>query len=327
MKKRAIISGITGQVGSFLAEALLENGYEVHGIVRRSSNYNTQRIDHIFDKLKLHYGDLTDSSSLENIITKVKPSHFFNLAALSHVSWSTPLSQNDITGTGVLRILEILKNHSPETKFIQSSSSEMYGGIKNEPINEQTPFYPCSPYAVSKAYAYYTVINHRESYGLWASNVIMFNCESERRGENFVTRKVTRAATRIKLGLQDKLLLGAAGTYRDWGYCRDYVQSFILVAESEKADDYIVSTGNTHSILEFVELAFSKLSLDYKQYVEFDTPQYMRPAEVNYLLGDSSKIKNALGWSATTSFDELVRLMVDSDLKLAKQELILKGIK
>lgn len=328
-KKVSIVSGCQGQVGSYLCEELLNRGYEVHGLIRRSSNYNTQRIDHIFDKVKLHYAELSDEGSICDVITKVKPTHFFNLAAQSHVavSWVTPLASQDYTGTGVLRILEVIRKYSPETKFIQSGSSEMFGGLKDEPITLDTKFYPRSPYAASKTYGHYSVINHRESYNLFASNLIMFNCESPRRGENFVTRKVTRAATRIKLGLQDKLILGNPDAKRDWGFAGDYVDAFIRVAEADKPDDYIVATGENHSIREFVEIVFAKLDLDYTKYVEFNNPQYIRPAEVNFLLGDASKIKNDLGWMRKTSFDELVNMMVNGDLKLASQEKILKGIK
>lgn len=328
-KPISLIFGITGQVGSYLAEALLEKGHETHGVIRRTSNYNTKRIDHIFDKLELHHGDLTDDSSISEIISNVRPDYLFNLAAMSHVaiSFSTPIVNNLVTGMGVLKLLEAVRKYSPRTKFIQASSSEMYGGIKNEAINELTPMYPKSPYACSKQFGYSTVINHRESYGLFASNLIMFNCESPRRGKNFVTAKTVDAACRIKLGLQDKLILGNPDAFRDWGFAGDYVDGFIKVAEADHPGEYIVASEETHSIREFVDIVFSKLGMDYKEYVEFNNKQYIRPSEVNYLLGDASKIKRELGWSAKTSFDQLVNMMVESGMKEAEQEKLIKGIK
>lgn len=325
----SLIFGITGQVGSYLAEELLEKGHEVHGVVRRTSNYNTKRIDHIFNQLHLHHGDLTDDSSISEIITNVQPDYLYNLAAMSHVaiSFSTPIVTSLVTGIGVLKLLEAVRKYSPHTRFIQASTSEMYGGIKNEAITELTPMYPKSPYACAKQFAYSTVINHRESYNLFASNVIMFNCESPRRGKNFVTAKTVDAACRIKLGLQDKLILGNPDSFRDWGFCGDYVKAFIKVAEADHCGEYLVASGETHSIRDFVRIVFSKLGMDYEDYVEFNNPQYIRPSEVNYLLGDASKIKRELQWKPETSFNQLIDMMVESGMKEAEQEKLIKGIK
>jgi len=325
----SLIYGITGQVGSYLAEELLAKGHEVHGVIRRTSNYNTKRIDHIFNKLHLHHGDLTDDSSISEVVSTIRPDYLYNLAAMSHVaiSFATPIVTNLVTGMGVLKLLEAVRKYSPRTKFIQASTSEMYGGIKNEAINELTPMYPKSPYACAKQFAYSTVINHRESYDLFASNVIMFNCESPRRGKNFVTAKTVDAACRIKLGLQDKLILGNPDSFRDWGFAGDYVKAFIKVAEAETCGEYIVASEETHSIREFVKIVFSKLNMNYEDYVEFNNPQYIRPAEVNYLLGDASKIKRELNWKPEVSFDQLVNMMVEAGMKEAEQEKLIKGIK
>lgn len=328
-KPISLIYGVGGQVGSFLAEALLEKGHSVHGIIRRTSNYNTKRIDHIFDKLTLHHGDITDDSSICEVVGKLKPHYLFNLAALSHVgvSFSTPTACNLITGNGVLSILEAIRKYSPHTRFVQSSSSEIYGGMKNEAITELTPHHPRSPYGCSKQFGYAITVNYRESYNLFASNLIMFNCESERRGKNFVTAKVVDAACRIKLGLQDKLVLGNPDSSRDWGFCGDYVDAFIRVAEADYSDDFIVASEETHTIRELVEIVFSKLGIDYKNHVEFNNPQYIRPAEVSYLLGDASKIKRELLWKKKTSFDQLVNRMVEFGMKEAEQEKLIKGIR
>ncbi|SRR6266581_6480278 len=328
-KPISLIYGISGQVGSFLAEELLNRGHDVHGILRRTSSYNTKRIDHIFDKLKLHHGDVTDTSSIYEVVGSLKPTYLFNLSALSHVaiSFSTPLVCNEITGTGVLNILEAVRKYSPHTKFVQSSSSEIFGGMKNEAITEKTEHHPRSPYGCSKQFGYAITVNYRESYNLFASNLIMFNCESERRGKNFVTAKVVDAACRIKLGLQNKLVLGNPDSSRDWGFCGDYVDAFIRVAEANQSGDYIVASEETHTIREFVEIVFLKLDMDYKDYVEFNNPQYIRPAEVSYLLGDASKIKRELLWEKKTSFDQLVNRMVEYGMKEAEQEKLIKGIR
>lgn len=328
--RKALITGITGQDGSYLAELLLEKGYEVHGIVRRSSTFNTSRIDHLYQdpheedaRLFLHHGDLSDGQSMSNIIMSVKPDEVYNLGAQSHVrvSFDNPLYTLDVTGNGVLRILEAVRMLSSEksVRVYQASSSEMFGKAVETPQTELTPFRPRSPYACAKVYAYYQCVNYREAYDLFVSNGILFNHESPRRGETFVTRKITRAAARIKLGLQEKLYLGNLDAKRDWGYAKDYVEAMWLMLQAEKADDYVVATNETHSIREFLDLAFGQLDLDWNEFVEID-PRYYRPAEVEVLQGDYSKAERELGWSPSTSFEELVKLMIESDLDEAERE-------
>jgi GDPmannose 4,6-dehydratase len=328
MTKRALITGITGQDGSYLAELLLEKGYEVHGIIRRSSSFNTQRIDHIYrdahdpkSRLFLLHGDLSDSSALNTILRNVAPDEIYNLGAQSHVrvSFDTPEYTADVTALGTIRILEAIREVGIKPKFYQASSSEMFGRVVETPQSETTPFHPRSPYACAKVFAYFATVNYREAYNLFACNGLLFNHESERRGETFVTRKITRAATRIKFGLQDKLFLGNLDAKRDWGYAKDYVEAMWLMMQAETSDDYVIATGETHSVREFVEETFAYLNLDWKEYVEID-PWYYRPSEVDLLLGDASKARKELGWKPRVGFKELVRLMVDHDLNLAKEE-------
>ncbi len=329
MAKRALITGITGQDGSYLAELLLQKGYEVFGIVRRSSSFNTERIDHLYQdphepntRLRMFYGDLNDSSSLNTILRRTEPDEIYNLGAQSHVrvSFDVPEYTGEVTGLGTVRILEAIRETGIRPKFYQASSSELYGKVKEVPQNEDTPFYPRSPYACAKAYAYHITVNYRESYDLFACNGILFNHESERRGETFVSRKITRAATRIKLGLQDKLYLGILDAQRDWGHAKDYVYAMWLMLQADKPDDYVIATGETHSVREFLDLAFGRLELDWNKYVDID-PRYYRPAEVDLLLGDATKARKALGWEPKVDFKELVRLMIDHDLELARHEL------
>jgi GDPmannose 4,6-dehydratase len=329
MTKRALITGITGQDGSFLTELLLEKGYEVYGIIRRSSSFNTDRIDHLYQdpheegtRLRLVYGDLNDSSSLNTLIRQVRPDEIYNLGAQSHVrvSFDVPEYTGEVTGLGTVRLLEAIREAGIQPKFYQASSSELYGKVVETPQRETTPFYPRSPYACAKAYAYWITVNYRESYQMFACNGILFNHESERRGETFVSRKITRAATRIKLGLQQKLYMGNLDARRDWGYARDYVEAMWLMMQAEEPDDYVIATGETHSVREFLEEAFGHLGLDWEQYVEID-PRYFRPAEVDLLLGDPTKARTVLGWEPKVGFKELVRVMVDSDMKLAEREL------
>ena len=328
MAKRALITGITGQDGSYLAELLLEKGYEVYGMVRRSSLFNTDRIDHLYQdphepgtRLRLIYGDLNDSSSLNQILRQTEPDEIYNLGAQSHVrvSFDVPEYTGEVTGLGAVRILEAIRDLGLRPKFYQASSSELYGQVAETPQTEKTPFHPRSPYGCAKAYAYYITVNYRESYGLFACNGILFNHESERRGETFVTRKITRAATRIKLGLQQKLYLGNLDARRDWGHARDYVEAMYLMMQAGEPDDYVVATGETHSIREFLDETFGHLQLDWEPYVEID-PRYYRPAEVDLLLGDASKAREKLGWEPKVSFRELARLMVAADLKIAERE-------
>lgn len=329
MSKRALITGITGQDGSFLTELLLQKGYEVHGIIRRSSSFNTERIDHLYqdphepnNRLKLVYGDLNDSSSLNTILRKIEPDEIYNLGAQSHVrvSFDVPEYTAEITGLGTVRLLEAIREVGIRPKFYQASSSELYGKVQHVPQSEATPFYPRSPYACAKAYAYYITVNYRESYGLFACNGILFNHESERRGETFVSRKITRAATRIKLGLQSKLFLGNLDARRDWGYAGDYVEAMWLMMQANEADDFVIATGETHSVRDFLDACFGHLDLDWKEYVEID-PRYYRPAEVDLLLGDASKARRVLGWQPKVGFKELVRRMTDHDMGLARREL------
>jgi GDPmannose 4,6-dehydratase len=326
--KRALITGITGQDGSYLAELLLEKGYEVWGIIRRSSSFNTGRIEHIYRdpheqgaRLHLKYGDLNDASSLSAILGELRPDEVYNLGAQSHVrvSFDVPEYTAEITGLGAIRILEAMRRVGLEARFYQASSSELYGKVHEVPQTERTPFHPRSPYAAAKAYAFYITQNYREAYGMFAVNGILFNHESPRRGETFVTRKITRAATRIKLGLQDKLFLGNLDAKRDWGFAGDYVEAMWLMLQADAADDFVVATGETHSVKEFVEKAFGLLDLDYRRHVEHD-PRYERPAEVDLLLGDPAKAKKLLGWEPKVGFDQLVKMMIDADLELAEGE-------
>jgi len=326
MAKKALITGITGQDGSYLAELLLSKGYEVHGIIRRASTFNTGRLEHIYSdphalktNLKLHYGDLSDASSLSRLVGSIQPDEVYNLAAQSHVrvSFDSPEYTTDITATGAIRLLEAIRESGLKPRFYQASSSEMYGKVREVPQSEQTPFHPRSPYGCAKVYAFWITVNYRESYGLHASNGILFNHESPRRGETFVTRKITRAVAHIKAGLQEKLYLGNLDAKRDWGYAKEYVEAMWLMMQQEKPDDYVVATGETHSVREFLEAAFGHVNLDYKRYVEID-PNYYRPAEVDLLIGDPTKARKQLGWEAKTRFQDLVKLMVDADVQLLK---------
>jgi len=329
--KCALITGITGQDGSYLAEFLIEKGYRVYGMVRRSSAVEKTRIDHLYKDphlsnvpLFLEYGDLSDASSIRRVLTKVQPDEIYNLGAQSHVRISFDQAEYtvDITGTGVLRMLEAIKDYSDnmkkEVRFYQASSSEMFGASP-APQNEQTPFKPRSPYAVAKVSAFWHTVNYRDGYGLHCSNGILFNHESERRAENFVTRKITRAAGRIKMGLQDKLYLGNIEAKRDWGYAKDYVEAMWLMLQQDTPDDYVIATGESHSVKEFVAAVFSYLDLDWQEYVEID-PYYFRPTEVDFLLGDSSKAKTKLKWQPKIRFNELVKIMTEYDLELAERE-------
>lgn len=319
MSKVALISGATGQDGSYLSELLIEKGYTVHGIIRRASTINTERIDHLYKdphedtKFFLHYGDLSDSSSLEKIIGDVKPDEIYNLAAQSHVrvSFDIPEYTANVTGLGALRFLEAIRRINPKIKYYQASSSEMFGSSP-PPQNEKTSFHPRSPYGCAKVFAYNTTVNYRESYGIFATNGILFNHESPRRGETFVTRKITKAIGAILRGEQDKLYLGNLDAKRDWGHSRDYCEAMYLMLQQKEADDYVIGTGETHTVKEFLEKAFSYVGLDWKKYVVID-PRYFRPAEVDVLLADPSKAKKKLGWETKISFDELVKDMVDSD--------------
>lgn len=323
--KTACITGITGQAGSYLSELLLNEGYLVYGLKRRSSLLNTDRIDHLFcnNNLKLVYGDLSDYSSLLNFVGDVKPDLFFNLAAQSHVkvSFDIPEYTMDITGTSVIRMLEAIRKSSPKTKFLTASSSEMFGSSP-PPQNESTKFQPRSPYAVAKVAGYYSTVNYREAYNMFAVNAVSFNYESPRRGETFVTRKITRAATRIKLGLQKELILGNLDAKRDWSHAKDTVNAMHLILNQDSPDDYVISSGEMHSVKEFVELVFSKLDLDYKEFVKIDQ-RYFRPSEVDALCGDSTKLRS-IGWKPEYNFTNLVNEMIESDLKLAKQEKLIK---
>jgi GDPmannose 4,6-dehydratase len=327
MAKRALITGITGQDGSYLTELLLEKGYEVYGLVRRSSSVNRERIDHLSrggqQRAGLHliYGDLSDSASLQHAVRESRPDEVYNLAGQSHVrvSFEMPEYTVDINALGTLRLLEAIRAAGHETRFYQASSSELFGKVEHTPQDERTPFHPRSPYAVSKLCAYWTVINYRESYGAFACNGILFNHESPRRGETFVTRKITLGAARIKLGLQERLTLGNLDARRDWGFAGDYMEAAWLMLQQPRPDDYVIATGQSHSIREFLDEAFGCLDLDWREYVETD-PRYIRPAEVDAVEGDSSKARRVLGWRPRISFRELVRLMVNSDLDVAREE-------
>lgn len=321
--KKALITGITGQDGSYLAELLLSKGYEVHGIIRRSSSFNTGRIDQIYQdphvadtRLRLIYGDLNDASSLNTILRNVNPDEIYNLGAQSHVrvSFDIPEYTGEVTALGALRLLEAIRESGLKPKFYQASSSEMFGKVQDVPQRETTPFYPRSPYGVAKVYAYWITVNYREAYGLFACNGILFNHESPRRGETFVTRKITRAAARIKLGLQHDLYLGNLDAKRDWGYAADYVEAMWLMLQQSQPDDFVIATGETHTVREFLDAAFDYLDLDWKQYVKID-PKYYRPTEVDLLIGDASKAKEKLGWQPKMAFSELVKTMVQADLE------------
>jgi GDPmannose 4,6-dehydratase len=349
-RKRALITGITGQDGSYLAELLLEKGYEVHGIIRRSSSFNTQRLDELYQdphekdvRLFLHYGDLNDASSLNRILRLVDPDEIYNLGAQSHVkvSFDTPEYTGEVTGLGATRLLEAIRELQIRPKIYQASSSEMFGKVLETPQSEQTPFYPRSPYGVAKVYAFWMTVNYREAYGLFAVNGILFNHESPRRGETFVSRKITRAVGRIKHGLQERLYLGNLDARRDWGYAKDYVEAMWLMLQQDQPEDYVIATGQTWSVREFCERAFRRVGIELtwegsdesergvdattgRVLVEVD-PRYFRPTEVDLLLGDATKARRHLGWQPRTSFDELVQLMVDADLRLAADEAHLKG--
>ncbi|BAU10885.1 GDP-mannose 4,6-dehydratase [Leptolyngbya sp. NIES-3755] len=326
-RKRALLTGITGQDGSYLGELLLEQGYEVHGIIRRTSTFNTDRIDHIYEdphvegaRLFLHYGDLTDGTTLRRILEEVQPNEIYNLGAQSHVrvSFDAPEYTADAVGMGALRILEAARDYQQRTgaevRYYQAGSSEMYGKVQAVPQTEETPFYPRSPYACAKVFAHWQTVNYRESYNMFACNGILFNHESPRRGETFVTRKITRAVARIVAGHQKKLYMGNLDAKRDWGYAKDYVRAMWLMLQQEQPDDYVVATGETHSIHEFLDIAFGRVNLDWHDYVEFDA-RYLRPAEVDLLIGDPAKAKKLLNWEPSVTFEELVHLMVDADLQ------------
>ncbi|MBM4455398.1 MAG: GDP-mannose 4,6-dehydratase [Verrucomicrobia bacterium] len=328
MAKRALITGITGQDGSYLAELLLGKGYEVHGIIRRSSSFNTERIDPIYKdrhdkgaRLFLHYGDLSDPSSLIKILGETQPEEIYNLAAQSHVrvSFDIPEFTGDVTAIGTVRILDAMRQVAPKARFYQASSSEMYGLVQAVPQNETTPFYPRSPYAAAKVYSHWITVNYRESYGLHASSGILFNHESPRRGETFVTRKITRAVARIQAGLQDKVYLGNLEAKRDWGYAPEYVEAMWRMLQQDKPDDYVVATGETHTVQEFLEVAFARAGLDSKKHAAFDK-RYLRPAEVDLLIGDASKAKKKLGWEPKVKFRQLAEIMVDADIQLLAEE-------
>jgi GDPmannose 4,6-dehydratase len=324
----ALITGITGQDGSYLAELLLKKGYEVHGIIRRSSSFNTARLDDIYQdphekapKLKLHYGDMTDASVLRAIVSQVQPDEVYNLAAQSHVrvSYDAPVYTVEATAMGTIMLLEAIRDVGLKSRFYQASSSEMFGKVAETPQKETTPFHPRSPYACAKVYSHYQVVNYREAYGMYACSGILFNHESPRRGETFVTRKVTRAATRIKLGLQDALYLGNLDAKRDWGFAGDYVEAMWLMLQQPEADDYVIATGETYSVQQWVEMCFELVGLDWKKYVKTDA-RYLRPAEVDLLLGDSSKARRVLGWKPKVNIHGLAKMMVDHDLEIAQQE-------
>ena len=314
--RKALITGITGQDGSYLAELLLEKGYEVHGLVRRSSSFNTWRIDHVRDRLVLHYGDLVDQNSLVRTIEQIEPEEVYNLAAQSHVkvSFEMPEYTTDVTAMGVLRLLDAVRELGSKARVYQAGSSEMFGLVQETPQSEKTPFHPRSPYGVAKVFGHWTTVNYREGYGMHASNGILFNHESPRRGENFVTRKITMGLAAIKKGRSRELRLGNLDAKRDWGYAKDYVEAMWRILQQEKPDDYVVATGETHSVREFLDEAFGYAGLDWQEYVTVD-PKYFRPAEVDILLGDPTKARTTLGWKPGVSFRDLVRLMVDADME------------
>jgi GDPmannose 4,6-dehydratase len=314
--RKAIITGITGQDGSYLAELLLEKGYEVHGLVRRSSSFNTWRIDHVRDRLVLHYGDLVDQNSLARTLEAVEPQEVYNLAAQSHVkvSFEMPDYTSDVTGQGVLRLLDAVRELNLKARVYQAGSSEMFGLVQETPQSERTPFHPRSPYGVAKVFGHWMAINYRESYGMHVSNGILFNHESPRRGENFVTRKITKGLAAIKHGRAKDLHLGNLDAKRDWGHARDYVEAMWCMLQQEKPDDYVIATGETYSVREFLTEAFGYAGLEWEKYVVVD-PKYFRPAEVEFLQGDSTKARTVLGWKPKVSFKELVRMMVDADME------------
>jgi GDPmannose 4,6-dehydratase len=328
--KKALITGITGQDGSYLVEFLLEKGYEVWGLIRRSSSFNTGRIDHLYadphehPRLRLVYGDMTDGNNLSALIGDIKPDEVYNLAAQSHVrvSFDQPIYTVNADALGTLRLLEAIRACALPIRFYQASSSEMYGKVIETPQTEKTPFHPRSPYACAKVYSFWQTVNYREAYGLFACNGVLFNHESPRRGETFVTRKITRAATRIKCGLQDKLYLGNLDAKRDWGFAGDYIEAMWLMLQQDTADDYVIATGETHSVREFLDEVFGYLEMDWQQYVEID-PRYFRPSEVDLLLGDASKAKRALEWEPKVGFKDLAKMMVDSDMELALREQVI----
>ncbi len=326
--KKALITGITGQDGSYLADLLLEKGYEVHGIIRRASTFNTSRIDHLYNdphisgtRLFLHYGDLSDSLNLTRLIDRIGPGEIYHLGAQSHVrvSFDIPENTGDITALGTIRILEAIRESKVPARFYQASSSEMFGKVQAVPQTETTPFWPRSPYGVAKVYAYWATVNYRESYGMHASNGILFNHESPRRGETFVTRKITRAVARIKLGVQKDLYLGNLDAKRDWGYAKEYVEGMWRMLQQDQPDDYVLATNETHTIREFCEVAFGHVGLHWQDHVKFDA-RYERPAEVDLLIGDYSKARRQLGWEPATRFKALAELMVDADLEQARHE-------
>jgi len=332
--KKALITGITGQDGSYLAELLLAKGYEVHGVIRRASTFNTDRIDHLYQdphvngvRLFLHYGDLADSVQMVKLLYDLQPDEIYNLGAQSHVrvSFDVPEYTGDVVGVGAVRILEAIREAKlvDKVRFYQASSSEMFGKVQEVPQIETTPFWPRSPYGCAKMYAHWLTVNYRESYNLFACSGILFNHESPRRGETFVTRKITRAATRIKLGLQEKLYLGNLDAQRDWGYAKEYVEMMWLMLQQDNPDDYVIATNETHSVKDFVIETFNHLDLDWEKFVEYDD-RYERPAEVDLLIGDPAKAKNQLGWEPKVKFKELVKIMVDADLKLASDEAKIK---
>lgn len=326
---RALITGITGQDGSYLAELLLQKGYEVHGIIRRSSSFNTGRLEEIYQdphqpaaRLFLHHGDLTDGSALNLLLQKIQPAEIYHLGAQSHVrvSFDIPEYTGDVTGLGALRILDAIRESGVKTKFYQASSSEMFGRVQQVPQKETTPFYPRSPYGCAKVYAYWLTVNYREAYGLFACNGILFNHESPRRGETFVSRKITRAVARIKAGLDKTLYLGNLNARRDWGYAPEYVEAMWRMLQQDSPDDYVIATGETHTVQEFVEAAFGHAGLDWQQYVKID-PRYFRPTEVDLLIGDAGKAADRLKWTPKVKFKDLVRIMVDADIQLLADEL------
>ncbi len=330
MAKVALITGITGQDGSYLTELLLQKGYDVHGLIRRASTFNTARIEHLYQdshdgdaRLTLHYGDLTDGTSISGLLHDIEPDEVYNLGAQSHVrvSFDQPLYTVDVDALGTLRLLEGIRqlNTRKDVRLYQASSSEMFGKVRETPQNEKTPFHPRSPYACAKVYSFWQTVNYREAYDLYACNGILFNHESPRRGETFVTRKITRAATRIKEGLQDKLYLGNLDAKRDWGFAKDYVEAMWLMLQQDKPEDFVIATGETHSVRDFLEESFRYLGLDPEEHVEIDS-RYLRPSEVDLLLGDASQAREKLGWTPRTSFAELVKLMVDADWELARNE-------
>ncbi len=322
MTKRALITGITGQDGSYLAKFLLEKDYEVHGMVRRASTENFERIADLRDRVQLHQADLLDQLSLVRLIDRVRPHELYNLAAMSFVptSFEQPLLTGEFTGLGVTRVLEAIRQVDPKIRFYQASSSEMFGSVREEPQTENTPFYPRSPYGVAKVYGHWITVNYREGFDIFACSGILFNHESPLRGKEFVTRKISDAAARIKLGVQDKLYLGNLDAQRDWGFAGDYVRAMWLMLQQDKPDDYVVATGEKHSVRQFVELAFQHVGLDWKKYVEID-PAFYRPADVHTLCGDASRAHRELGWKPEVTFPELVRMMVDADLKRVEKEI------